>query len=249
MLENAAPRLLTPALPSEINRKIGQALHDYRMIKAGDRLLIAVSGGIDSLVLATVLSWWRRKAPVHFDLAAITIDRGYWRRHPGVADPALAIGEQLRFWGLTLRREVSWGESGAASSCFHCARDRRSQLFAIARDEGYTAICFGHHRDDLIDTFFLNLLYGGSISTMKPKQVLFDGRLKLLRPLAYINKDEVRAIGELWRLEPQPNYCPHARDSRRETTREIVTAIEHFQPDARRAVFAALKNVRADYLP
>jgi len=249
MLGQAAPWTKPPALPSEINRKIGQTLHDYDMIEADDRLLVAVSGGIDSLVLAAVLSWWRRKAPVRFDVAAITIDHGYWRRQPGVANPAVAICKQLRPWGLALRREMAWGDPGAASSCFHCARDRRSQLFAIARDEGYTAICFGHHRDDLIDTFFLNLFYGGNISTMRPKQILFDGRLKLLRPLASINKDEVRAIGERWRLEPQPNYCPHAHDSHRATVREIVAAIERFRPDARRAVFAALKNVRAEYMP
>jgi len=249
MPEKAALALTKPALPPEINRKIGQALHGYGMIESGDRLLVAVSGGIDSLVLATVLSWWRRKTPVRFDVAAITIDHGYWRRQPGVADPALVIGEQLRPWGLALRRETAWGDAGTARSCFHCARDRRSQLFAIARDEGYTAICFGHHRDDLIDTFFLNLLYGGSISTMRPKQILFDGRLKLLRPLAYLDKDEVRAIGELWRLEPQPNHCPYVHDSHRQTVREIVAAIERFQPDARRAVFAALKNVRAEYMP
>ena len=237
-----------PALPPEINRKIGRALHDYAMIEDGDRLLVAVSGGIDSLVLAAVLSCWRRRAPIAFALTAITIDHGYWRG-AGAENPTAAISEQLRPWGLALRRETAWGEPGAAKSCFHCARDRRSQLFAIARDGGHTAICFGHHRDDLIDTFFLNLLYGGNISTMKPKQILFDGRLKLLRPLAYLTKEEVRAVGRLWGLRPQPNFCPRADDSRRQTAREIVAAIEAFQPEARRMVFSALKNVRAEYLP
>ena len=248
MPTTAAPAARQPALPSEINRKIGRALHDYAMIKEGDRLLIAVSGGIDSLVLAAVLSWWQRKAPITFELTAITIDHGYWRRF-GVQNPAFAISERLRPWGLAPRQETAWSQPGTAQSCFHCARDRRSQLFAIARDGGHTAICFGHHRDDLIDTFFLNLLYGGNISTMKPKQTLFDGRLKLLRPLAYLSKDEVRAVGRLWGLEPLPNLCPHADNSRRQTAREIVAAIERFQPDAKRAVFAALKNVRTDYLP
>ncbi|MDR3089007.1 MAG: tRNA 2-thiocytidine biosynthesis protein TtcA [Desulfobulbaceae bacterium] len=219
------------------------------MIKDGDQLALAVSGGIDSLVMAAVLAFWRRKAPVSFDLCAITIDHGYWRRHPGVDNPAAVISEQLRPWGLALRVESAWGAPGQAQSCFHCARDRRSQLFSIARDEGHTAIVFGHHRDDLIDTFFLNLLYGGNISTMKPKQLLFDGRLKLLRPLAYLSKEEILTLGQLWRLRPQPNYCPYADDSRRQTTRNIIMAIERFQPDARRAVFAALKNVRAEYLP
>jgi len=248
MPKTAAPAIRPPALPSEINRKIGQALHDYKMIEAGDRLLLAVSGGIDSLVLAAVVSFWQRKAPIAFEIEAITIDHGYWRRL-GAGNPAIAIGEQLRPWGLALRQETAWGEPGSAQSCFHCARDRRSQLFAIARDGGHTALCFGHHRDDLIDTFFLNLLYGGNISTMKPKQILFDGRLKLLRPLAYLSKDEVWAIGRLWNLRPLPNLCPHAESSRRQTARQIVAAIEQFQPDTKRAVFAALKNVRADYLP
>ncbi|MDR0476728.1 MAG: tRNA 2-thiocytidine biosynthesis protein TtcA [Desulfobulbaceae bacterium] len=248
MPQPVAPAARPPALPRELNRKIGLALHDYAMIEAGDRLLIAVSGGIDSLALAAVLSWWRRKAPITFELAAITIDHGYWRR-TGTENPAFAIEGQLRPWGLALRQETAWGEPGAAQSCFHCARDRRSQLFTIARDNGHTAICFGHHRDDLIDTFFLNLLYGGNVSTMRPKQILFDGRLKLLRPLAYLSKAEVCTIGRLWALRPQPNLCPHADDSRRQTAREIVAAIERFQPDARLAVFSAMKNVRADYLP
>ena len=248
MRKRAALAAHPSALPSEINQKIGRALHDYAMIEDGDRLLVAVSGGIDSLVLAAVLSCWQRKAPIAFDIAAITIDHGYWRR-AGAENPTAAISEQLRPWGLALRQETAWGEPGAAPSCFHCARDRRSQLFAIARDGGHTAICFGHHRDDLIDTFFLNLLYGGNVSTMRPKQILFAGRLKLLRPLAYLSKDEVRAVGRLWGLSPQPNLCPRADDSRRQTAREIVAAIERFQPDARRMVFSALKNVRAEYLP
>jgi tRNA 2-thiocytidine biosynthesis protein TtcA len=121
-------------------------------------------------------------------------------------------------------------------------------LFELARQRGYNKVALGHHKDDLIETFFLNVLYSGNISTMVPKQDLFEGRLSIIRPMAYLEKDEVMTIAQSQGLLPVPNLCPLANDTRRETVRSILSDIYSREPGAKRSVFAALANVRKDYM-
>ena len=129
-----------------------------------------------------------------------------------------------------------------------CARNRRSQLFDLARRWGYNKVALGHHRDDLVETFFLNMLYSGNISTMVPKQDLFEGRLAIIRPMAYLDKEEIRAIGAELALHPVANLCPLADHTRRERVRELLADIYAREPGARRSIFAALANVREGYM-
>ena len=180
------------SLPTQVNRRIGQAMHDYSMLADGDRVLVAVSGGVDSLVLAWILKFWQKKAPIDYSLKAVVIDNEFWRLHPEVARPADRIAGELARIGIDCTVEWAWTLAEEERTCFRCARNRRSQLFDIARRHGFAKIALGHHKDDLIETFFLNLLYSGNISTMVPKQELFEGKLALIRPMAYLAKTEVQ---------------------------------------------------------
>ncbi|WP_417915971.1 tRNA lysidine(34) synthetase [Candidatus Electronema sp. JC] len=234
------------------NRRVAQAMLDYGMLAEGDRVLIAVSGGIDSLVLAWLLHDWRRKAPISYEVQAVHIDMQPENGQPG--GRAVATAAQLAALGIVCEifpaEQPVVLEEGADPTglCHRCARNRRRQLFERARQGGCGKLAFGHHRDDIVETFFINLTSGGNISTMRPKQELFSGRLALIRPLAYLEKEEIRAIGRRLRLEPVPATCPLAEQTRRKDIRDLLQHIYGQIPGSREQIFAALGNVRSEYL-
>jgi tRNA 2-thiocytidine biosynthesis protein TtcA len=238
-----------PTLPTKLNRKIGQAMHDWSMLEDGDRVLIGVSGGIDSLVTAWVLQIWRSKAPIDYAIQAVYVDHGYWSDEQGGESPAANIERQMRRWDIDFSKVEAWqAKDNKEPCCFVCARNRRSQLFELARHRGCAKLALGHHKDDLVETFFINALYSGNISTMLPKQELFAGRLSLIRILAYLDKDEVIELGRIAGFEPVKNYCPLAEDSKREKIRSILAHLYAEIPEAKGSLFAALGNVRSGYM-
>jgi len=228
---------------------------DYGMLADGDRLLIAVSGGLDSLVLARVLVNWRKKAPIHYDIRAVHIDMTPGRGQPGAtACQVVAAVEALGCSCVTLPAErpvpapETIPEDSTRNLCFQCARSRRTQLFGYAREHKFTTLALGHHSDDIVETFFLNMTCSGNISTMRPAQQLFAGRLNLIRPLAYLRKDDISAIAKRAGLQALGSDCPLSGQTRRREIRKLLELIYTRIPGSREHIFAALGNVRADYL-
>jgi len=220
---------------------------DWNMLDDGDRVLIGVSGGIDSLATAWVLQMWREKAPISYELEAVHVDNGFWTPDMGGQSPVSLIAEQMQQFHIPFSSVKGWKIEGART-CFTCARNRRSQLFELARQRKCVKLAFGHHKDDLLETFLINALYSGNISTMVPKQELFDGRLSLIRIFAYLDKEDVRTIAGLAGLEAVANYCPVREDSRRETVRSLLDGIYDAIPGAKGSLFSALGNVREGYM-
>ena len=225
-------------------------MHDYAMLADGDRVLVAVSGGVDSLVLVHLLAVWREKAPLSYELIPVHVAMAGASSSPGAM--ALGLARDLTARGLTLRVVSATsdpaGEDSAARDCFTCARSRRTRLFEEARRQACNKIAFGHHQDDLIETFLLNLTCAGNISTMRPRQDLFDGRLALIRPLAYVEKAAIRKIARANGLRPVPCTCPQAGRSRRAAMQDVAADLYRRIPGAKKNIFAALGNVRSDYL-
>lgn len=234
-------------LPAAINRAIGQALHEYRMLTDGDRVLVAVSGGVDSLVLASTLRLWQEKAPISYELAAVYLDMGF------DDDGGQQVGRQLELTRLpydiihtSIGRDALRDEPD--STCFHCARNRRTTLFNLARERGFNKLALGHHKEDIIETFFINLFYGGNLSTMLPRQDLFKGNLTLIRPLAFLHKDEIDKLARLFGLAPVANPCPLSASTKRQSVRTMLKGLYQEDPNLMNTMFAALGNVKTDYL-
>ena len=235
-------------LSKPVNRKIGQAMHDYSMLADGDRVLIAVSGGVDSLVLTWILNYWQHKAPIRYSISAIYIDNGF---DSGTSEK---VKEQLRKINVQcqVKKTDFWERAAAAengkSVCYHCARLRRNLLFSIAEQHDFNKIAFGHHKDDILETFFINLLYAGNISTMVPRQKLFEGRINIIRPMAYLEKKDIQNIAKKVNVTPVKNPCPKESDSKRQEARKVVASLSNLDPKVKSNIFAALSNIRQGYL-
>lgn len=223
-------------------------MHTYEMLADNDRVLLAVSGGIDSLVLTWVLDLWRKKAPIDYELLAVHIDMGFG------GNEHLLVAEQLK--RLRVPHLVEFTEYGKealqnndkTSGCYQCARLRRNRLFELAKSHNCSKIAFGHHQEDIIETFFLNLLYSGNLSTMVPKQLLFGGKVALIRPLAFVEKKEIQQLGRQLGITPVANPCPLADASKRQSVRNLLESLYQTDEKIKASIFAALANIKSDYL-
>jgi tRNA 2-thiocytidine biosynthesis protein TtcA len=237
-------------LEKRLCRLVGEAIGDYGMIEAGDRVMVCLSGGKDSYALLDVLIKLRERAPLRFELVAVNLDQ----RHPGY--PEHVLPDYLKSLGIPFRIEVQDTYSvvkrlipEGETMCSLCSRLRRGVLYRVARELGATKIALGHHRDDILETFFLNLFFGGKMKAMSPKLQSDDGQHVVIRPLAYVAESDLEAYAEVKRFPIIPcDLCGSQPTLQRKQVKQMLREWEKRHPGRVDSMFRALSNLTPSHL-
>lgn len=231
---------------SSISKRAGRAMGDYAMLADGDRVLVAVSGGKDSLTLLHVLLYRQKFIPIKVKLTAVHVDAGI----PGF--PLVKLEDHFKKIGVDYRIERTdflKGKDLKDIDCFWCSWNRRKVLFNLAQKMGYNKIAFGHHLDDIVETILLNLFFRGEIGAMRPKQVLFDGKVTVIRPLAYEREEAIIKFAKAKKFSSLCRYqCPHSLNTKRAVMKRLLAKLERDNPSVKTNIFKSLQNVKEDYL-
>jgi len=240
-----ANRKEKPALVS-VSKKAGKAIVDFNMIKEGDRIAVAVSGGKDSLSLMHVMRHRQKVSPVWFDFTAVHVDFGFDNFDSQV------LADYFEKHGFSYKIEktdFSKKQNLDDLNCFWCAHNRRKALFQIADREGFSKIAFGHHLDDIAETIVLNQFYRGEIGAMKPKQVLFDGKIALIRPLAYVREREMEYLAKKLSINSVGQLsCGKEEKTHRMRVKKMLKEFEKGNPMVVTNIFRSLQRVQPEYL-
>jgi len=237
-------------LEKSLLRALARASHDYRLLEDGDRIMVAVSGGKDSLCLLHLLRQIQRRTPFDFELVAVTLDQG----QPGFVSQRLAKhyaqgGYEFRIVAEDTYSIVQEKLRPGDTACSLCSRLRRGVLYNAAVELGANKIALGHHRDDLLETLLLNLLYSGQIKSMAPRLRSDDGRNVVIRPLIYCDERELAALAAELQLPVVPcGTCSAPENQRRVRVKRLIEELHADNDNVRGSLFAALGAVRASHL-
>jgi tRNA 2-thiocytidine biosynthesis protein TtcA len=237
-------------LLKRLRRQVGQAIADYDMIRAGDRVMVCVSGGKDSYGLLDILMKLRCHAPLDFEIVAVNLDQ----RHPGYPEHVLpdylgALGIPYRIVVQDTYSVVKRVIPEGSTMCSLCSRLRRGVLYRVAKEIGATRIALGHHRDDILATFFLNLFFGGTLKAMPPKLVSDDGEHVVIRPLAYVRERDLEAYATVRGFPIIPcDLCGSQENLQRQQVKTLLREWEKRFPGRVETIFNALAHVKPSHL-
>lgn len=232
-----------------MSRFVGRAIHGYDMIEEGDRILVALSGGADSVTMLYWLSEWRRRVGFSVDMCAIHVDMGFLGPEKSNRLKEICDSLGLPFEYLVIDGKALLEKAEKGRVCFVCSRYRRMALFRFADRNSYNKIALGHNKDDMVVTFFMNLMFHGEIATLKPVQVMFD-KIAIIRPLIFLRKETIRKWLSFKGIEVVEDSCPYKDNTMRKKVEKIV--FEHIYPvnsKVRNNVFKAIFNVKPEFLP
>ena len=237
-------------LVKRLERNTGRAIGDFNMIGDGDRVMVCLSGGKDSYTMLNILMALQKRAPIHFDLIAVNLDQ----KQPGF--PQHVLPDYLKRLGIpfhvieqdtysVVKRVIPEGKT----TCGLCSRMRRGALYNFASENGITRIALGHHRDDIIETLFLNLFNGGRIKAMPPKLLSDDGQHVVIRPLAYCHEEDITRYAEIQNFPIIPcDLCGTQPNLQRQQIKAMLTEWKRSHPGRIENIFRAISHVSPSQL-
>ena len=243
-------RLEFNKLRKRLRRQVGKAIADFNLIEPGDRVMVCISGGKDSHAMLELLIALRDSAPVSFEVVAVTLDQ----KQPGYPEEVLpAYLETLNIPFYILERDtysvVRSVIPEGKTTCGLCSRLRRGTLYGFAEQIGANKIALGHHRDDIVETAFLNMFFGGKLKAMPAKLKSDDGKHIVIRPLAYCREDDLAAYAEAMAFPIIPcNLCGTQENLQRQEIKQMLRAWEKQYPGRTETIFRALGNVAPSHL-
>jgi len=232
-------------LEKSIRRQTGKAIMEFNMIEEGDKVMVCLSGGADSYTMLDTLRYLQRIAPINFELIAVNLDQ----KQPGFPEDVLPtyldkIGVPYRIVEQDTYSIVKDKLAPGKTTCSLCSRLRRGILYRTAKEVGATKIALGHHRDDILHTFMLNMFYAGTIKTMPPKLIADDGQNIVIRPLAYCREADIKKYAAAMQYPIIPcNLCGSQPNLQRQAMRDMLNEWEKSKPLWIKSMIAAMQNV------
>jgi len=233
-----------------LQRLVGQAIEDYAMIRDQDRIMVCLSGGKDSYTLLEILIALQKRAPIHFELVAVNLDQ----KQPGFPEHILpdylsALGIEYHIIEQDTYSIVKEKLDPGKTMCSLCSRMRRGILYNFAHEQGLNKIALGHHRDDLIETLFLNMFNGGKLKAMPPKLKSDDGRNTVIRPLAYCKESDIEAYSEVQAFPIIPcSLCGSQDGLQRQQIKRMLNEWSKQFPGRVETIFRSMQNVEPSQL-
>ncbi|RUO31766.1 tRNA 2-thiocytidine(32) synthetase TtcA [Aliidiomarina sedimenti] len=250
MSENAKQQYSMNKLEKRIRRLAGQAIGDFRMIEDGDKVMVCLSGGKDSYTLLSVLMYLKKVAPIHFDIVAVNLDQ----KQPGFPEHVLPAYLDTLAIDYKIVEEDTYSIvkdkiPAGKTTCSLCSRLRRGILYRTAAELGATKIALGHHRDDMLETLFLNMFHGGTLKSMPPKLASDNGEHVVIRPLAYVKEKDIEryAQGQGYPIIPC-NLCGSQENLQRKQIKELLRDWDRKFPGRIESMFTAMQNVVPSHL-
>lgn len=237
-------------LQKRLRRLTGEAIADYNMIEAGDKIMVCLSGGKDSYAMLDVLLSLQRSAPIEFELVAVNLDQ----KQPGFPERVLPeflsnINVPFHILEKDTYSIVKSVIPAGKTTCGLCSRLRRGNLYSFAQEIGANKIALGHHRDDIMETLFLNMFYGGKLKAMPPKLLSDDKQNIVIRPLAYCKEKDLQALAEQKQFPIIPcNLCGSQENLQRQVIKDMLQSWEKQFPGRLDVIFASIKNVAPSQL-
>ena len=229
-------------------KKAGMAINRYNMISGDDKILVGVSGGKDSLTLLKILIERKKWIPIDYEVKAVHVSTDYDKDSEKKKKLLEKFFNELGCDYIFKHIKIAEKNKRRREDCFWCAWNRRKILFETADKLGFSKVALGHHKDDVVETILMNLIYNGEISSINPVQEIFKGKIKIIRPLILLEEKEIVRYTELTRIETVKSECPRNDDSKRALIKQLIYELHKTNRDVKTNILKAPSRIKHDYI-